>query len=189
MLNKVSCTRLSVKIALISYWNDFSLIPLGKRTYWTRPMNLCKKFKFWKLSEHPLFDISEYAFKLNNIAWGAHKFVILKLKLSNLDWFEHISMFFGEGKSNMWRNALLCSGIASGVIRGAECHPWQRKFAKNRGKNQEKLGKKRKNREENAKIRKFLSLCPSWQIRLVTLLLLWLVFVSPMQYRSLRVQV
>ena len=28
VLNKVSCTRLSVKIALISYWNDFSLIPL-----------------------------------------------------------------------------------------------------------------------------------------------------------------
>ena len=29
VLNKVSCPRLSVKIALISYWNDFSLIPLG----------------------------------------------------------------------------------------------------------------------------------------------------------------
>ena len=29
MLNKVSCTRLSVKIALISYWNDFSLILWG----------------------------------------------------------------------------------------------------------------------------------------------------------------
>ena len=28
-LNKVSYMRLSVKIALISYWNDFSLIPLG----------------------------------------------------------------------------------------------------------------------------------------------------------------
>ena len=30
MLNKVSCTRISVKIALISYWNDFSLIPWGR---------------------------------------------------------------------------------------------------------------------------------------------------------------
>ena len=27
---QVSSTRLSVKIALISYWNEFSLIPLGK---------------------------------------------------------------------------------------------------------------------------------------------------------------
>ena len=57
--------------------------------------------------------------------------------------------------------------------KGAECHPWQRKFAKNRekeGQNQEKSGKKRTNREEKAKIGKFLSLCPSWQIRLATLL-------------------
>ena len=30
MVNSVSSTRLSVKIALISYWNDFSTIPLGK---------------------------------------------------------------------------------------------------------------------------------------------------------------
>ena len=29
VLNKISCTKLSVKIAPISYWNDFSLIPLG----------------------------------------------------------------------------------------------------------------------------------------------------------------
>ena len=29
LCRKKSCTRLSVKIALISYWNDFSLIPLG----------------------------------------------------------------------------------------------------------------------------------------------------------------
>ena len=36
-------------------------------------------------------------------------------------------------------------------------------------KNLKKIGK-RKNRKETAKIRKFLSLCPSWQIGLATLL-------------------
>ena len=56
------------------------------------------------------------------------------------------------------------SGVATGVARGAECHLWQRKFAKN-WENQEKI---RKNREEKAKFRKFLSLCPSWQIGLAT---------------------
>ena len=30
VLIKVLCTRLSVKNALISYWNDFSLIPFGR---------------------------------------------------------------------------------------------------------------------------------------------------------------
>ena len=30
VLNKISSTILSVQIDLISYWNDFSLIPLGK---------------------------------------------------------------------------------------------------------------------------------------------------------------
>ena len=48
------------------------------------------------------------------------------------------------------------SGVATGVARGAECHPWQQKFAKNRekskkiGKNrekEEKSGRKGKNRE------------------------------------------
>ena len=44
-----------------------------------------------------------------------------------------------------------CSGVATGVARGAECHPWQQKFANNRekeGKNQEKS---EKNQEKNAK--------------------------------------
>ena len=53
------------------------------------------------------------------------------------------------------------SGVATGVARGAECHPWQQNFAKNREKIGEKSGKKKKNREEKAKIGKFLSLCPS----------------------------
>ena len=38
------------------------------------------------------------------------------------------------------------------------------------GKNSGKIWKKRKIREEKPKIRKFLSLCPSWQIGLATLL-------------------
>ena len=40
-----------------------------------------------------------------------------------------------------------------------------------RGENQEKIRKKRKNRKEKAKIGKFLSLCPSWQIGLAMLLI------------------
>ena len=43
------------------------------------------------------------------------------------------------------------------------------KLGKKRGKSR-KSGKKGKNREEKAKIRKDLSLCPSWQIGLATLL-------------------
>ena len=54
--------------------------------------------------------------------------------------------------------------------RGAECPLDSEEFAKNRekeGENQEKEGK---NREKGGKIGKVLSLCPSWQIRLATLL-------------------
>ena len=68
--------------------------------------------------------------------------------------------------------------------KGAECHPWQQKNCQKlgkRGENREKRGqirkkkrknrgKKRKNWEEKAKIGKVLSLCPSWQIGLATLL-------------------
>ena len=61
MLNKVLLTRLSVKIALISYWNDFSLFPFGKCASERRATKRCKNFKFW---EYPLFKISEYAFKI-----------------------------------------------------------------------------------------------------------------------------
>ena len=52
-----------VKIALILYWNDFSLIHLGKCASSKIAMKMCKKFKFWKFWERPLFDIREYAFK------------------------------------------------------------------------------------------------------------------------------
>ena len=51
------------------------------------------------------------------------------------------------------------------------------------GKNQEKWGK-RKNREETTKIGKFLSLCPSWQIGLATLLLLYRTLLATIQYRN-----
>ena len=62
MLHKVSCTRLSVKIAVISYRNDFTLIPLGKCVSYRRATKICKKFTFWKFWECPIFDIREYAF-------------------------------------------------------------------------------------------------------------------------------
>ena len=52
------------------------------------------------------------------------------------------------------------SGVATGGSRGQSTTPDSEKFAKNRGK-EEKIGKRRKNREENAKIGKVLSLCPS----------------------------
>ena len=65
---------------------------------------------------------------------------------------------------------LTCSGVATGGSRGAECHPWQWNICKKSAKRGGKSGKKRKNREEKAKIGKVLSLCPSWQIGLATLL-------------------
>ena len=105
LLNKVSCTRLSVEIALISYWK-----------------------------------ISAWGFQPNS--------------------FEEVC-FLAEGYEQ-WRNHW--------GARGAECHPWQWKICQKSGKNQEKLGKKRKNREEKATIGMVLSLCPTWQIGLATLL-------------------
>ena len=65
---------------------------------------------------------------------------------------------------------LLYSGAATGGQGGQSATPDSEKFAKKMEKNQEKLGKKRKNREEKAKIGKVLSLCPSWQPGLATLL-------------------
>ena len=91
-----------------------------------------------------------------------------------------------ESKGLNIRCKISLRGVATGVARGVECHPWQKKIAKNReksgkigkksgknGKKREKSGRKGKNREEKAKIRKFLSLCPSWQIGLATLLAKW----------------
>ena len=57
------------------------------------------------------------------------------------------------------------SGVATGVARGAECHPWQRENCQKSGKIQEKeekSGRKGINRE-------VLPLCPFWQIGLATL--------------------
>ena len=66
------------------------------------------------------------------------------------------------------------SGIATGVARRGRVPPLTVKKFPKIGKNQEKIGeksgKKRENREEKAKIGKFLSLCPSWQLGLATLL-------------------
>ena len=69
---------------------------------------------------------------------------------------------------------LTISGISTGVARGQSATPDSKKMPKI-GENQEKIrknsGKIGKNQEETAKIRKFPSLCPSWQIGLATLLL------------------
>ena len=59
--------------------------------------------------------------------------------------------------------------------RGAECNRWQRKNCQKSGKRSQEgkirkhREKKKKNREEQAKIGKFLPLCPTWQM-LATLL-------------------
>ena len=58
------------------------------------------------------------------------------------------------------------SGVVTGGIRGQSAAPDSEKITKNREK-QEKI---RKNRKEKVKIGKVLSLCPSWQIGLATLL-------------------
>ena len=60
-----------------------------------------------------------------------------------------------EKERHQWRSHWGC--------KGAECHPWQRK-------NCQKSGKKRRNREEKAKIGKVFLLCPSWQTGLAMLL-------------------
>ena len=71
---------------------------------------------------------------------------------------------------DQWRSHWGCKG------GGQSATPDSEKIAKNQEKeleNQEKSGKKRRNREEKTKIGKvfsFFSFCPSWQIRLVTLL-------------------
>ena len=70
-----TCTRLSVKIALISYWNDFCLIPLGSVLLRGELWKYAKIFKFWQFWECPLFDIREYAFKYKNILYTFNSFV------------------------------------------------------------------------------------------------------------------
>ena len=69
------------------------------------------------------------------------------------------------------------SGVASIGARGAECHPDSKKksskikkIGKKRGHIGKKSRKRGKNRDEKAKIGKVLSLCPSFQIGLATLL-------------------
>ena len=87
------------------------------------------------------------------------------------------STIFGGCPSDL-RGKGIRSGVATGVAKGGgqsatpdnenlpKIGKKEGKFGKKSGKN----GKKRTNREEKAKIGKFLSLCPSWQIGLATLL-------------------
>ena len=55
----------------------------------------------------------------------------------------------------------MLNGVTTGVARGQSATPDSEKIAKNRGKFRKKSGKKEENREEKAKMGKFLSLCPS----------------------------
>ena len=82
MLNQFLDTRIYGKIALISPWNDFCSIPLGKCVFKARVINRCKKFKFWNFWERPLFEIWEYAFNVTircTLQW-----FILKQRMQNL---------------------------------------------------------------------------------------------------------
>ena len=63
------------------------------------------------------------------------------------------------------------SGVAGGGgggAQGAECHPWKQTICQKLGKRGKKSGQEKSGR--NSKNRKVLSLCPSWQIGLATLL-------------------
>ena len=64
VFNLFMSTRIYVKIALTSHWNDCCLIPLEKCASWRRATNRCKNFKFLNLWEHPLYKIWEYAFNI-----------------------------------------------------------------------------------------------------------------------------
>ena len=68
----------------------------------------------------------------------------------------------------VWHNQWRSHGGGGGY--GGRVPPLKAKNREKEGKNQEKEGKKRTNREEKVKIGKVLSLCPSWQIGLATLL-------------------
>ena len=73
---------------------------------------------------------------------------------------------------NQWHSH---GGVKGGRVPTLTSKNCQKKLGK-RGKNQEKEGKKEENGEEKAKIRKVLSLCPSWQrglTMLLTLILVW----------------
>ena len=123
-----------------------------------------KKFKFWKFWERPLFNISEYAFKMPLLAQPQAHLAFVKKACCRI---------YPFGVCPGGWSVYHPSGVASMGARGAECLPWQWKNCKNWDKereNQEKIKKKRKNQEETAINGKFLSLCPSWQIGLATLL-------------------
>ena len=74
------------------------------------------------------------------------------------------------------------SGVATGVARGGRVPPLTAKICQKSGKRWKKI---RKNREEQAKIWEFLSLCPSWQIRLATLLFWFVVMFWVLQFGTL----
>ena len=96
------------------------------------------------------------------------KYLSIHLHMTTFSWNQEISGKISWNQKISWTHASktkwnLHNGVATGVARGQSATPDNKKFAENR----EKI---RKNPEEKAKIRKFLSLCPSWQIGLATLL-------------------
>ena len=118
-------------IAFISYWNDFSVIPLGKCASLRRATKICKKFKFWKFWESPLSNIGEYAFNYSCLYFRAWKLKLITccseycvfkwgLKFS---FFPSISNFFVEfGQIRMcgWFydiQSFYCSSVASEAPR------------------------------------------------------------------------
>ena len=87
-------------------------------------------------------------------------------KISHFDKFP-----FFKYLSKIYRGGITVSvAYPLGWQGGQSATPDSEKIAKNREKSQEKSGKNQENRKEKAKIGKFLSLCPSWQIGLATLL-------------------
>ena len=94
MLNWFSWTRIYMKIAFISHWNDLCLIPLGRCTSCRRATSRYQKFKFWNFWEHPLYEIWEYAFNNNILGctcqWNKQLLLMLK---SLLSWSNKILSF------------------------------------------------------------------------------------------------
>ena len=93
-----------------------------------------------------------------------HDFTKMSMHLWNQQWRWHILYWPYPTKTRTHVGPMSAkrrcsgSGIATGVARGAECHPWQLKNCQKSGKNQEKSGKSQekwgKNQGNREKIRK-----------------------------------
>ena len=125
---------------------------------------------FWS-GTHPSLSLSDLGNVKSRVFWFVLKTQQESSKTYNIYIYIYIYIMHSNKTENKSHRSI--SGVATGVARGAECHPWQRKIcqkSEKRGKKSGKFGKKEENWEEKAKIREVLSLCPSWQIGLATLL-------------------